>query len=240
MRFYLDQPLTSGQKLEVSGAPAHHALHVLRIRLGAEIIVFNGLGGEYPATVNACAKRSLQLVLGDWSPIERESPLQVILVQAVSSGDKMDYTIQKAVELGVSCIQPVLSQRSVAKLQAERAIKRRQHWQGVVVAACEQCGRNRLPQVEPVCSLAQFLANPSPSPIRWLLSPEDGQALSANPKPSAAIELLVGPEGGLSAEEQRLAQQQGFQVQSLGPRVLRTETAALAALAAIQAMWGQF
>jgi len=167
----------------------------------------------------------------------------VTLVQALQSGDKMDLTIQKAVELGAAAIVPVASRRSVLKLEGARAAKRLAHWQGVAVAACEQCGRNRVPPVAEIESLERWLAQPAPANVlRLMLAPGADATLAALPRPTAdtRIELLIGAEGGLAPEELEKATQAGFVGVRLGPRILRTETAGLAALAALQCLWGDF
>jgi 16S rRNA (uracil1498-N3)-methyltransferase len=173
--------------------------------------------------------------------VEREARLHVVLVQGLSSGDRMDFTLQKAVELGVAAIQPVATERSVVKLRDERAQRRLEHWQNLVIAACEQCGRNRVPSVAPVLAFDQWIAGlPATDECRLLLSPGATVALrDLQPVPQRVL-LLAGPEGGLSPAESGIAQSRGFRPVRLGPRVLRTETAALAALAAMQALWGDF
>jgi len=173
--------------------------------------------------------------------VSRESPLAVTLVQAVSSGERMDYTIQKAVELGVAAVQPLLTERSIVRLDGERRARRVAHWQAVAVAACEQCGRNVVPPVLPVVPLPDWLAGQTvASGVRLLLSPAGRSRLADLERPAAPLHLLAGPEGGWSAGEEALAVDAGFVAVRLGPRVLRTETAALAALAAMQVLWGDF
>jgi 16S rRNA (uracil1498-N3)-methyltransferase len=171
--------------------------------------------------------------------VERESPLAVTLIQAVQAGEKMDFTIQKAVELGVSQIVPVDSRRSVTRLSGERAGRRVAHWQGVAASACEQCGRNQVPQVAPLEKLESWLARPADGALRLMLAPDAEHAL-ADLQPVPNVQMLIGAEGGLDPQEVQAARQVGFQAVRLGPRVLRTETAALAALAALQALWGDF
>jgi 16S rRNA (uracil1498-N3)-methyltransferase len=171
--------------------------------------------------------------------VSRESPLAVVLAQGISSGERMDYTVQKSVELGVTVIQPLLTQRSVVRLTGERADKRVAHWQAVAAAACEQCGRNRVPEVLPVQSLTHWLGTLRGG-VRYLLSPQAPNRLRELTRPADAITLLVGPEGGWDSTESAAAQTTGFAPLALGPRVLRTETAAVAALAAMQALWGDF
>ena len=239
-RFHSSLALAVDSRVELGTSAAHHAAKVLRLRVGDGLILFDGRGGEYSASLESIDKQRVVVSVQSHQDIERESPLAVTLVQAVSSRDRMDVTLQKAVELGVARILPVMSQCSVVRLSGERADQRVLHWQQVVIAACEQCGRNRVPPVEALIPLANFLQRPAPDAGRWMLSPQAEQALRALEKPQAAVELLVGPEGGLSDEEERAAVDAGFMPVRLGPRILRTETAAPALLAALQALWGDF
>lgn len=204
------------------------------------MVLFDGRGGEYPARIERIERDRVLAELGAWQEVERESPLAITLVQALQAGDKMDFTIQKAVELGVRDIVPVDSRRSVLKLAGERAAKRVAHWQGVVASACEQCGRNQVPLVAPLEKLENWLSRPAASGVvRLMLAPDAEQTLVALP-PARQVQLLIGAEGGLDPQEEIAAKQAGFQAVRLGPRVLRTETAGLAALAAMQALWGDF
>lgn len=203
------------------------------------MILFDGRGGEYLANIERIERERVFAELAAWNDVERESPLAVTLVQALQAGDKMDFTIQKAVELGVRDIVPVESRRSVLKLAGERAAKRVAHWQGVVASACEQCGRNQVPIVAPLERLDHWLAKPAKSALRLMLAPDAEQTL-ADIQPAQEVQLLIGAEGGLDPQEVIAAQQAGFRPVRLGPRVLRTETAGLAALAALQVLWGDF
>ena len=239
-RFYSASALAAGIPIELSSTAAHHAANVLRLRPGAALILFDGRGGEYSATLERVEKKRVLAQVQSHFPLERESPLAVRLVQALSARDRMDTTLQKAVELGVAHIVPVISQRSVVRLSGERADNRIAHWQQVAISACEQCGRNRVPQVEPIVSLTTFLERPPSNISRWMLAPHAEQALRSLDKPPATVELLVGPEGGLTEEEERAAAHAGFIPVRIGPRILRTETAAPALLAAMQALWGDF
>lgn len=210
---------------------------------GDELVLFDGTGGEYVARIASVERNRVDVDLLEWRSSECESPIEITLVQALQSGDKMDMTIQKAVELGVSRIVPVLSQRSVVKLEGERAVRRLEHWKGVVESACEQCGRNRLAEVAPLVSLKNWLSIPAANgALRLMLVPGGGQTLNDFPAPAkgARIELLIGAEGGLAPEEIQWATVAGFTQVRLGPRVLRTETAGLAAVAAMQCLWGDF
>lgn len=237
-RFYCPIPLQSGRSLTLPPEAAHHALRVLRLRSGDELVLFDGLGGEYPGRVVE-AKGIVRVALEEKRDMEREAPLALTLVQALPAGDKMDWVVQKAVELGAAAIQPVQAKRSVVRLAGERAATRAAHWRQVAISACEQSGRNRLPNIGAVVDLPHYLAgSPDDNETRLLLSPRPGMRLSALPKPPGTVTLLIGPEGGFDEDEERAALSVGFRAISLGPRVLRTETAGLAAMAAILALWG--
>lgn len=222
-----------------SGA-AHHAIRVLRLKRGDEVRLFNGEGGEYEASIHRVDKDSVTVDIGRHHHIERESKVRVCLAQAITTGDKMDYTLQKAVELGVARIQPLQSNRGVVRLNQERAEKRLQHWQNIVVSACEQCGRNTVPKVEPIKPFEEWVAATDPAAMRLMLSPHVELSLRDCPAPTGEVSLVVGPEGGLNQEEVAFAQVKGFTSVRMGQRVLRTETAPLAALAAMQILWGDF
>ncbi|MEI7611545.1 MAG: 16S rRNA (uracil(1498)-N(3))-methyltransferase [Betaproteobacteria bacterium] len=242
-RFYCPVPLALGATVELPENAARHAGKVLRMVEGDSLVLFDGCGGDYAARIASVERKRVLVEVLQWRAFECESPLQITLVQALQSGDKMDLTIQKAVELGVSRIVPVASQRSVLRLDGERAERRLEHWRGVVVAACEQCGRNRLPEVVLPVSLKNWLGtSEAQGAVRLMLAPGGGQTLNSFALPAAQerIELLIGSEGGLSPEELALAESAGFAAMRLGPRVLRTETAGLAAVAAIQCLWGDF
>lgn len=238
-RFYTRIPLSPAARLELPEPVARHAVRVLRLGVGAEITLFDGRGGEYPATIEHIEKDRVTVRLGNWLARECESPLSLTLVQAVQAADKMDFTLQKAVELGIAAFYPVTSRRSVVRLTGERAARRVAHWQGVAASACEQCGRNQIPAIGNLESVEQWLARPAPGSLRLLLSPESSDTLPGLPPP-AAIQLLVGAEGGLDPVEIAAARSAGFIAVRLGPRILRTETAGLAALAALQTLWGDW
>ena len=238
-RFYCREALSPGAHVELPEPVARHAVRVLRLPPGAPMVLFDGRGGEYPAHIERIERDRVMAVLGAWVETERESALAITLVQALQAGDKMDFTIQKAVELGVRDIVPVESRRSVLRLAGERAGKRVAHWQGVVASACEQCGRNQVPLVAPLEKLENWLARPADGVLRLMLAPDAEQTL-ATIAPAKNVQLLIGAEGGRDPQEVIAAQQAGFQAVRLGPRVLRTETAGLAALAALQALWGDF
>ena len=238
-RFYCREALSPGAHIDLPEPVARHAVRVLRLPPGASVVLFDGRGGQYEACIERIEKNRVVASLGAWQDVECESRLAVTLIQAVQAGEKMDFTIQKAVELGVAEIVPVDSRRSVTKLVGERAGKRVAHWQGVAASACEQCGRNQVPQVAPLEKLESWLARPASQGLRLILAPDAEFAL-ADLAPAKNVQMLIGAEGGLDPQEISAAKQAGFQAVRLGPRVLRTETAALAALAAMQALWGDF
>jgi 16S rRNA (uracil1498-N3)-methyltransferase len=216
---------------------AHHAVHVLRVRSGDAVTLFNGRGGEYPSRIAAIERLKVMVDVLSHDPVERESPLHTALVQGVSAGERMDFTIRKAVELGVAELQPVLAAASVARPRGERAAARQEHWQRIAISACEQCGRNRIPPVHALTTAADY--PDSGEETRILLSPRSELPFSKL-KFTARVILAAGPEAGFNAEEETAFLRAGFVPARLGPRVLRTETAALAALAALNALQGDF
>jgi 16S rRNA (uracil1498-N3)-methyltransferase len=239
-RFYIDAPLRAGGMAELPEDAAHHAVHVLRLRTGEALTLFNGRGGEYEGRVAAIERLRVTVDVLAHRQLERESPLAVTLVQGVSASEKMDFTVQKATELGVAALQPVVTARSLGRITGERAAHKRAHWQRVVIAACEQCGRNRVPEVLAPVPLEQYSRKP-PSSACLLLSPEAQLGLrEAASRLQGTATLAAGPEAGFTAAEEAMLAQAGFVPVRLGPRVLRTETAALAALAALNALAGDF
>jgi 16S rRNA (uracil1498-N3)-methyltransferase len=238
-RFFLDQPLAPGARFSLPPAPARHAARALRLAVDDVITLFNGRGGEYAARIERINKDEVAVAVTGFADVERESRLQIMLAQGISSGERMDYTLQKAVELGVAAIQPIAAKRSVVKLAGERADRRVAHWQGVVASACEQCGRNRVPGVAAPLGLAQWLGDHGGGRLLFL-SPLAERRLADLPPPAATDCLVAGPEGGFEADEIAALRAAGAIPVRLGPRVLRTETAALAALAAMQTLWGDF
>jgi 16S rRNA (uracil1498-N3)-methyltransferase len=234
-RFYVDAPLRAGSVCNLPEDAAHHAVHVLRLREQDEVTLFNGRGGEFAARIASMQRLRIAIDILQHRPIERESPLRVTLVQGVSAGEKMDSTVRKAVELGVAEIQPVLAARSVARPKGERADSRRAHWQKVVIAACEQCGRNHIPELLPLISLSEYR---TAAGMKILLSPLAEHRLSKIALEGSDIMIAAGPEAGFTAEEEAALAGAGFVPASLGPRVLRTETAAVAAIAALNALRG--
>ena len=242
-RFHLPQALAIGAELALPRAAAHHAVRVLRLDVGDLLTLFDGRGGEYRADIVRINRGEVVVRTTAFDPVERESPVATCLVQGISSGDRMDYTVRKAVELGIARIVPVFTERSVVRLSGERADRRREHWIALAAAACEQCGRNRLPEIAPSQSYVAWLAEidpPADGSARLLLSPLAPARLATLPRPDGEVMLLAGPEGGLTDAEAGLAAARGFTGVTLGPRILRTETVAVAALAAIQTLWGDF
>lgn len=243
-RFFSPYPLSLGAQVALSESAARHAARVLRLKPGDAITLFDGRGGEYAANISVVARDQVAADVSDWVGRECESPIDITLVQALQAGEKMDLTVQKAVELGVTRIVPVASRRSVVRLEGERAQRRVAHWQAVAASACEQCGRNRVPEVCALEDLRRWLGRPPAggTTLRLMLDPDASFALDTVPRPAGGtrVELLIGAEGGLAPDETDLALLAGFVSVRLGPRVLRTETAGLAALAAIQCLWGDF
>ena len=237
-RLFVDTDLCSGESLELPQTSARHASQVLRLRRGDPIRLFNGRGGEFSAEITNSSKKHLTVHIGEHHVIERESLLPLVLGQGISRGERMDYTIQKGVELGVQRIVPIVTERSMVKLDAERAVKRRAHWYDMVLGACEQCGRNRISELGEVTPLQTWLAETQPA-TRLLLRGDAATPL-AEIAIADVVVLLAGPEGGLANAECAAAEAAGYQSVSLGPRILRTETAALAAISALQILAGDF
>jgi 16S rRNA (uracil1498-N3)-methyltransferase len=236
-RFYVDAPLKEGISCSLPEETAHHAVNVLRVREGDAITLFDGRGGEYAARVSSLRKREVLLQVENHRAVERESPLHVVLVQGVSSGERMELTIRKAVELGVAEIRPVMTVSSVSRPKGERAASRQAHWRRIAISACEQCGRNTIPAVK---EIGQVPGGPFPADaVRLLLSPGAPVRLSKAPSAKRYV-IAAGPEAGFDEREEAAFLKAGFEPVSLGPRVLRTETAALAALAALSAIQGDF
>jgi 16S rRNA (uracil1498-N3)-methyltransferase len=240
-RLFCPGNISPGALLTLPNAAAHHVARVLRLGPGDAVRVFNGDGTEWDAQIVSSHKADVSVRVSECYERDVEAPLRVLLAQGISSRERMELTLQKAVELGVAEIQPLETRRSVVRLREERASRRVEHWQNLVIAACEQCGRNRVPVVHPIESLADWFGaiGRQGSEQRIMLSPGAAQRLRDLPEPEH-VTLLIGPEGGLAPEEQELALACGFQPVRLGPRILRTETAAMAAMAAMHALWGDF
>lgn len=249
-RFFIDAPLAAETDMPLPEAVVRH-VQVLRLSPGDDITLFDGRGGSHAATLIEIGKRHALARIGSHDPFEAEPPFRVTLAQGLAGGDKMDWLIEKSVELGVAAIQPLQAARSVVRLSGERAQKRQAHWQALVEAACEQCGRNRLPEVAPVANVESWLglqAKPAAAQdgARLLVSPRASQSLVSfateqrNALLDRGVTLLIGPEGGLAPDEEAAALRAGFTGVSLGPRILRTETAGLACLATLNAVLGGF
>lgn len=240
-RFYCPVTLPAAGLFELPPDAAHHALRVLRLRVNDPVQIFDGAGSACDATIDNISGKRVDLNIIRACPAQHAAALRIVLAQAMTSSEKMDWVVQKATELGAAEVQPVQTQRSIARLSQERAEKRTEHWRGVVIAACEQSGRNELMQVHAPLELGHWLANiKKEEGSKLILLPDGATTLHAQPKPQGQITLLIGPEGGFSPEEALMAKQAGFIPVLLGPRVLRTETAALAGITALQTLWGEF
>lgn len=236
-RIFQPVTLASGQRLELLPEAAHHVHNVLRLKAGQALFVFNGEGGQYEAVIEQSGKHRVEVSIGAHLQRECESPLPFTLAQGVSRGNRMDMTLQKAVELGVSRLVPVMTEFSNVRLDQERKQKRLEHWRRVVIAACEQCGRNHLPVIEPLQTLSEWLPGDEQA-LKLILHPRADISPGDIHEQPAQVNLLAGPEGGFSDAEYNLARAHGYLGIRLGPRILRTETAALVALAACQTLWG--
>ncbi len=241
-RLYVDRPLSERQQLRLNEAESHYLLRVLRLKPGRQLRVFNGEEcGEYQAELLAQEKRNALLQLHSYVAVENRSPLNIHLLQAISRGERMDYVVQKAVELGVASITPVFAQRCNVKLDEQRVKNRLQHWQKIMISACEQSGRCRLAEIRSPETLNDFLTSKNNHTgficdlgCDHTIATYQQETINA----TAEVLLLVGPEGGFTQDEQAVAKQQGLLPLSLGPRVLRTETAAVTALTLLQSRWG--
>jgi 16S rRNA (uracil1498-N3)-methyltransferase len=251
-RFYYPGQITAGQVIELPTNTMHHAIRVLRLEPGSKVTLFNGKGGEFPAFIECIGKTGVLVLTENYLGVERESPFHITLAQGICSSVKMDWIVRKTVELGVGDIQPITTKRSLVRLSDERAGKRVQHWRQIAISACEQCGRNRLPQVlspmllpdwlERQTSVQKNLRNEISQNLFFMLSPIAEKRLRdfSNFSSVANLTLLVGPEGGFTSEENATVLVAGFIPLRLGRRILRTESAALAAIAALQVLWGDF
>ncbi|MBI5450474.1 MAG: 16S rRNA (uracil(1498)-N(3))-methyltransferase [Gammaproteobacteria bacterium] len=240
IRIYVNDTLENGRTVALGDSAATHVTRVLRLRPGDAITLFNGQGGEFPSTIAEVSKRGVTVLIGAPIDHDTESPLAITLAQGISRGERMDFCLQKATELGVSRVVPLLTQRCNVQLNGDRLERRLQHWHGILVAACEQCGRNRIPELLPVMELDQWLQQAArPAALRLVLHHRGAQPLSSH-RPAQSVELLIGPEGGLEEAEISAATSEGYIATRLGPRILRTETAAVTALAALQTLWGDF
>ena len=239
IRLHADLPLAVGAEFVLPADAAEHATRVLRLPAGAPLVLFNGDGCDYATTIAAIDKRTVRVQVTACEPLHNESPLPLLFAQGIARGDKMDLIVQKATELGVAGIVPLLTERSEVRLDAERAAKRLAHWQSVAISACEQSGRARIPRIAPIQPLAAWLGGlADDGALRLALLPQAGKTIGALRFSAAGGVLVIGPEGGLGEADTRALAQHGFHGLRLGPRILRTETAGLAALSALQACHG--
>jgi len=237
-RIYCEGPLAEAAELPLPLAGAYHVSRVLRLRAGAPLRIFDGSGSEFHAEIQRIEGENVTVRVGAQSAGSAESPLRITLVQGISRSERMDWTLQKATELGVSAIAPVLTSRSVVRLDDKQAEKKQGHWRGIVIGACEQCGRSRIPAVATPTPLRSYFSNVRKDGMRLVLSPVAPGSLAGISSLPSKVDLLIGPEGGLDDDELTAAQKAGFMPVRLGPRVLRTETAAVVALTVLQALWG--
>jgi 16S rRNA (uracil1498-N3)-methyltransferase len=238
-RLYTDAPLAAGKSVEIRDDRARYVGRVLRLRPDDPVTLFDGSGAEYPATIASLRKDVVTLNVTDCLRIDRESPLRVRLLQGLSRGERMDFVVQKATELGVARITPLFTEYCVVKLDEKRARKKTAHWRGVAASACEQCGRNVIPDIDSPIGLRNWLGdNPQDDSRRIILQPGADASIGAVDEALDAVTVLVGPEGGFSHAEYEVAADCGFRAVGFGPRILRTETAAVAILTALQTLYG--
>jgi 16S rRNA (uracil1498-N3)-methyltransferase len=237
-RVYVEAPVTAGKRVVVEGSAVNHITRVLRLRSGDALTVFDGSGGEFGARIEEFRKDAVVVAVEEHRPLDRESPLTLTLAQGISRGERMDWIIQKATELGTSKIVPLFTKRSMVRLDERQAERKIQHWRAIAVAACEQCGRNKVPELVTPIDFFDVLPADSSGATRLLLSPTGDLRIEDLQDTAKAITVLIGPEGGLDDVEQEAALAAGFKAVRLGPRVLRTETAAIAALTIIQHHFG--
>ncbi|CWO59494.1 16S ribosomal RNA methyltransferase RsmE [Neisseria meningitidis] len=238
-RFHLPENLSVGQTVALPDNIVRH-LNVLRVRPNENITLFDGKGKAHTARLTVLEKRRAETEILHEETADTESPLNITLIQSISSGERMDFTLQKSVELGVTAIQPVISERCIVRLDGERAAKRLARWQEIVISACEQSGRNTVPPVLPIIGYREALDKMPSESTKLIMSINRARKLGDIRQPSGAIVFMVGPEGGWTEQEEQQAFEAGFQAVTLGKRILRTETAPLAALAAMQTLWGDF
>jgi len=241
VRLHHPEPLACGEEISIGENDARYLTRVLRLPVGAPVVLFDGRGGEYEATIASAGRRDVILAVGSHRPVERESALAITVAQGISRGERMDHVVQKTTELGAGAIVPLVCERGVVRLDENRAAARLEHWQRVAAGACRQCGRNRLPRIAPITAVEDWLAAPADG-LRLVLTPDADRRLTDIEPAGADVDgpvlLLVGPEGGLTEQEEAAAHAAGFLPVRLGPRVLRTETAAVAGVTALQTLWG--
>lgn len=236
-RFYQAQAMQVGQGIELTPANFRHAIQVMRLKPGSPLVLFNGEGGEYHAQLTEVGKRNASVEITSFDDVDRESPLSTRLVLALIKPDKMDLAIQKAVEMGVNSIQPVITERSVIRINKSRLDKKIQHWEGVIISACEQSGRTKIPELLSPMVLPDYLKQPTDA-MRLVMLPTATQRLDELNEAVTEIELLIGPEGGFNNDEEQLLDTSGITAVTFGPRILRAETAVVAGLTALQREWG--
>jgi len=239
-RVFVDAPLSSGTRVTLTASAAGHVTRVLRLRAGDPVTLFNGTGSEFAGRIDAARGTGVTVLVGEERTIRRESPLPLTLAQGISRGERMDLIVQKATELGAGVLVPLFTERSVVRLDAQQSKRKLAHWRAIAIAACEQSGRNRPPQLTAPLPLREFLASDPGDSTRLLLSPTSRLRIADVTRPVGSVTVLIGPEGGLTDEEQEHAVAAGFIGVRVGPRVLRTETAAIAALALLQREFGDF
>jgi len=237
-RIYQNTELKNINNIELDKAASHHLIRVLRHKSSDFITLFNGDGFEYPAQLNTQGKKVFAEILEQIN-IENEPNLKIFLLQGISKGDHMDISIQKAVELGVNKIAPIICQRTVVNLKADRIEKKINHWKKIIISACEQCGRNYIPELLDPVKFSELTNSDIPG-LKLTLDPTSKNSLNSHKPETNDIALLIGPEGGLTQDEILLAKENNFNGVQLGPRILRTETAALASITALQILWGDF
>lgn len=237
-RCHVDMPLPVGSRIVLPESAANHLVRVLRLREGDACVLFNGDGNDYGARIAAAGKREVVVEILGVDPVDNESLFRITLLQGIARGEKMDLILQKATELGVARVMPVLAERTEVKLDAERTAKRMSHWESVIVSACEQSGRAQVPALDAPAALAAAAAALAGDCMKLTLDPQGEQSLRSLPSPPAGVAIAIGPEGGWSPRDRETLRTAGFEGLRLGPRVLRTETAGLAAIAALQARFG--
>jgi 16S rRNA (uracil1498-N3)-methyltransferase len=236
-RFYTSNHLSVDNEIQLESEVSHYISRVLRLKTGDPLVLFNGDGCDYPAEILELSKNSVLVLVNSQLNLAHESPLHIHLAQGVSKGDRMDFAIQKAVELGVAEITPVITERCVVKMSKERWLKKHEQWKKIIISACEQSNRNVIPVLNPTVELAAWQKQTTED-IKVVLSPKSRQYLSHMARPNRGIRLLIGPEGGLSEQEVYTCEQTGFFAANMGPRILRTETAALTSIAILQSLFG--
>ena len=237
IRVHVDAPLAEGARVMLAGSAAAHVRRVLRLEAGDALTLFNGDGGDYPSRVTGFGHGTVEVAIEGRAAARAESPLAITLVQGIARAERMDFVVQKATELGVAAIVPVATARSVVRLDRDTGGRKLAHWRGIAIAACEQCGRARIPSIDVPAPLAERLAA-SPAGARFLLAPDATRTLAVAALGESTVEVLVGPEGGLDDDERAAAFAAGYHACRLGPRVLRSETAAIVALAILQSVAG--